>query len=172
MYVDNRPQLCALFCVCVSFLSLLLLASLCLVNVIFLPSKHVCLFFFFFTNNGGKDAYFYMYLLLILWKSSFCDTRLNRPLFISYFIPWASEFHDVVPTSLWFAFPLWFVLIAFISVSIIGHVFVAAPTKLQFFFWSSGMHKDCCFTGFWKVLSIWQINRMSWFHSFILLVSL
>lgn len=29
---------------------------------------------------------------------------------------------------------LWFVLFAFIPVSIIGHVFVAAPTKLQFFF--------------------------------------
>lgn len=45
MYVDNRPQLCALFCVCVSFLSLLLLVSLCLVNVMFLLSKHVLLFF-------------------------------------------------------------------------------------------------------------------------------
>lgn len=82
MHVENRPpQLCGLLCVCVPFLSLLLMVSLCLATVIFLRSKH-----FFLNNSGGEDTYFYIHLLLILSKSSFCDTELSQPLFHFFYI--------------------------------------------------------------------------------------
>lgn len=150
MYVDNCPQLCALFCVCVSFLSLLLLVSLCLVNVIFLLSKHV--FFFFFLQTMVERIHIFICIYSLSYeKAVFVIPGFVLFLFytLSIRIPWCCTHYFMICIF------LRFVLNAFTIVSTIGHVFVAAPI-----FQSSGIHKDCYFTGFWKVLSISEINRI------------
>lgn len=130
MHVENRPPptpssvLC--LCLCLCFFSVTSFTS------VFVSSKsHIFTFkTFFFTNSDGKDTYFFMYLLLILWKSSFCDTELSQPLFHFYFILYFIRIPQCC-THLYMNFIfLWHVFFVSIFVSVIGHVFCGSPDQI------------------------------------------
>lgn len=163
MHVENRPPpptpssvLC--LCLCLCFFSVTSFTS------VFVSSKsHIFTFkTFFFTNSDGKDTYFFYVFTLDLMKKQFLWYWAQSAVvsFLFYFILYQNS-TMLYPLIHEFYFPVaCFLCIHFCLRNWTCILWQPWP-NCSSFFPSSGIHKDCYFTSFWKVLSLQQINRIA-----------